>query len=415
MAYVPGKQAFLEILRQERVGYLFGTPGTARDRSRQRARTFGPTPGNTLTLARSQGVTSCAESWRLAEPKRARSATIAETRRRRAMKTLSVTIALIVGVGLAVARPSEAAIVLKAGHIAPKTSLEGRAADRFAELVEQKTKGAVKVEVYPAQQLGSGQVMIDSTILGNQDIYYGGNSEFERFSKDLRITLVNYVFRDLDHFQKFLRTPIWKKALADPLEKAGLKVISTEWNTIRGPFRVLVSKRPVKSIDDLKGLRLRMFPGDAPRRSWEAMGANVIVLPWGDVYLGLKQGVVEALTSPFDLLYSMKFTEIAKYVARTDEWWQVIAIATNLKRFESLKPDYQNALVDAANEAGLYHRELSEKAVKEDLDRMVKEHNIVYTTLDLKPFVARMAPVIRQFEAEGFLPRGLYDEVQAIK
>src|SRR3954462_8922847 len=77
--------------------------------------------------------------------------------------------------------PASAQIVLKAGHISPKASPEGIAADRFADLVKEKTKGEVVIQMFPSEQLGAATAMIESTILGNQDIYVGGNVEFERF------------------------------------------------------------------------------------------------------------------------------------------------------------------------------------------------------------------------------------------
>jgi len=308
---------------------------------------------------------------------------------------------------------SQAKTVLKAGHISPKTSNEGKGADRFVELVAQKTKGEIVVEMYPSEQLGKAVAMIDSTIIGNQDIYVGGNVEFERFSPGLKALGLNYSVRDQGHFRKVLASPIWKEVFIDPLDKAGLKVLDSDWE--RGPFRVLVSKRPVKSCDDLKGLRLRIAPLDTWRRSWTALGCNVVVLPWTDVYLGLKQGMVEAVTAPFDLLYSMKFTEIAKYVTRTDEYWGLLTVMMNKKTFESLKPDYQKALIEAADEAGKYYMELGEKSVKEDLDKMKKEHGIEYTVLDTKPCAEKMQPVIRELEKEGFIPAGLFDKIQAIK
>ncbi len=314
---------------------------------------------------------------------------------------------------IAIAFSAQAKTVLKAGHISPKTSNEGKGADRFAELVAQKTKGEITVEMYPSEQLGKAVAMIDSTIIGNQDIYIGGNVEFERFSPGLKVLGLNYSVRDQAHFRKVLASPIWKEVFIDPLDKAGLKVLDSDWE--RGPFRVLVSKRPVKSCEDLKGLRLRIAPLDTWRRSWTALGCNVVVLPWTDVYLGLKQGMVEAVTAPFDLLYSMKFTEIAKYVARTDEYWGVLTVVMNKKTFESLKPEYQKALIEAADEAGKYYMELGEKSVKEDLEKMKKEHGIEYVVLDTKPCAEKMQPVIRELEKEGFIPTGLYDKIQAIK
>jgi TRAP-type transport system periplasmic protein len=331
------------------------------------------------------------------------------------MKRLFFILIAIVAVVTIFLLPVQAKMVMKAGHISPKMSIEGKAADKFAELVAQKTNGEIVVEVFPSEQLGKAPTMIDSTILGNQDIYIGGNVEFEKFSPGLRVVGLNYTMRDQDHFRKVLKSEVWKKIFTDPLEKVGFKTISTEFNWERGPFRVLVSKKPVNKLEDLNGLRLRIAPLDTWKRSWSALGCNVVVLPWTDVYLGLTQGVVDSVTSPFDLLYSMKFTEVAKYVARTDEYWGLVVVGMNVGKFNALKPEWQKALIDASNEAGLYHRQLSEVAVKEDLEKMKKDHGITYTVLDLKPFVAKMQPVIRQFEQEGFLPKGVYDEVQAVK
>jgi len=323
---------------------------------------------------------------------------------------LFFVVGVLIGLSLSVA---QAKMVLKAGHISPKASNEGKAADRFAELVAQKTNGEILVEVFPSEQLGKAVAMIDSTILGNQDIYIGGNVEFERFSPGLKVLGLNYSVEDQAHFRKILASPIWKEVFIDPLEKVGLKVLDSDWE--RGPFRVLVSKRPVKSCSDLQGLRLRIAPLDTWRRSWTALGCNVVVLPWTDVYLGLKQGMVDAVTSPFDLLYSMKFTEVAKYVARTDEYWGLLTVVMHKKKFDGLKPEFQRALLDAANEAGNYYMDLGAKSVAEDLDKMKREHGIEYTVIDTKPCAEKMKPVIRQLEKEGFIPAGLYDRIQAIK
>ena len=103
------------------------------------------------------------------------------------MKKLFFILIAIVAVVTVSLLPVQAKMVMKAGHISPKTSIEGKAADKFAELVAQKTNGEIVVEVFPSEQLGKAPTMIDSTILGNQDIYIGGNVEFEKFSPGLRV------------------------------------------------------------------------------------------------------------------------------------------------------------------------------------------------------------------------------------
>jgi TRAP-type C4-dicarboxylate transport system substrate-binding protein len=109
-------------------------------------------------------------------------------------KTLLVLLVILVMITM-LALSAQAKTVLKAGHISPKTSNEGKAADKFAELVAQKTNGEIVVEMFPSEQLGKAVAMIDSTIMGNQDIYIGGNVEFERFSPGLKVLGLNYAVR----------------------------------------------------------------------------------------------------------------------------------------------------------------------------------------------------------------------------
>ena len=314
---------------------------------------------------------------------------------------------------LILAASGHAATLLKAGHISPKTSPEGIAADRFVELVKEKTKGDLVIEMLPSEQLGQATAMIDSAILGNQDIYIGGNVEFERFSPGLKALGLNYAVPSQAQFRKILKSPLWKEIYDDPLDKVGLTVLSSDWE--RGPYRVLVSKRPVRNFDDLKGLKLRIAPIDTWRRSWTALGAQVVVLPWTDVYLGLKQGTIDAVTAPMNLVYSMKFTEVAKYIVRTDEYWGVLTVVMNKKKFQSLGPQNQNAMIEAAEQAGREYMASSERDIQRDLERMKTEHGIEYIVLDLKPGVDRMQPVFRDLEKEGFIPAGIYDRLQAIK
>ena len=305
-------------------------------------------------------------------------------------------------------------VTLKMGTSYPKNSPDGKGADYFAQLVSQRTNGQLQVEVFPMEQLGNANTMLESTMIGNQDILMEAQSRCERFAKAARIGMVNYTFKNRSHFQKYILSDLYSEYVTKYVEEAGLKFLDTKGTFQRGPFRIMISKRPILAVDDLKGLRLRMWDSDSARRSWEAFGAVTIHLPWGEVYLGLKQGMVEAVTSPVDLLWAMKFTEQARFITRTEEFPQIIRIYMNLRKFNSLKPEFQKVLIDSANEAGDYYTELSKKAASENIDKVIKEHNAVYIQLNLEPFRAVMPPVIKQFEKEGFLPVGLYDKIQAL-
>jgi len=305
-------------------------------------------------------------------------------------------------------------ITLKLGHISPTTSPMGKGADLFAKLVKEKSNGQIEVAVYPMEQLGKATAMLESTMIGNQDIFLEGQTWCERFSKAARIGMVNYAFRNREHYRKYTRSDLYREYVTKAVEDAGLIFLDTKANWERGPFRIMISKRPILGTEDLKGLRLRMWDASAARRSWEAFGVVTTVLPWTDVYLGLKQGIVEAVTSPVNLLYAMKFTEVAKYVTKTDEFPQLIRLYMNRNKFNSLDSAQQKALIDAGNEAGDYYTGLSLEAAEKDIDRVIKENNAVYIQVNLENFSKVMPPVIKQFEKENFLPAGLYDKIQAL-
>lgn len=142
---------------------------------------------------------------------------------------------------------------------------------------------------------------------------------------------------------------------------------------------------------------------------------QVVVLAWNDVYLGLKQGTVEAVTAPLALVGPMKFTEVAKHITRTDEFWQVLLPMVNRDRFNKLTPAQQKAMRDSAEEVGTWFVAEQERVGAADIEKLKKDHGATYSVIDVKPGVERMKPVIKQMEAENFIPAGLYDKVLAIR
>lgn len=329
------------------------------------------------------------------------------------LRTFVGAVALAVALGATGISSAEAQILLKGGHISPKESVEGITIDRFADLVKQKTNGQLTIQIFPSEQLGKSVSQIDSTAIGNQDMFFAGSPEMERFSPGLRLLGLNWVVPSVEAFRKVTKDPVWNEILHEPLAKAGFTVLASNWE--RGPYRVMVSTKPVTNLDDLKGMKLRIAPIDSWRRQWTALGMQVVVLAWNDVYLGLKQGTVEAVTAPLALVGPMKFTEVAKHITRTDEFWQVLLPMVNRDRFAKLSPAHQKAMRDAAQELGDWFVAEQERVGQADIERLKKENGATYSVIDVKPGVERMKPIIKQMETENFIPAGLYDKVLAIR
>lgn len=322
-----------------------------------------------------------------------------------------LTLAIFV-LGFASAGVAADTISLKLGNKMPETNPESKGIARFAELVEQKSEGRLKIIPYYGESLGNANNQLENVMMGTQDIYVESYSFFQSWVPELSVHTIPYLFSGPEEYKEFLKGDLeakWEKKLTD---KTGIRILNTAKNWVRGPYRVLVSKKPIATPDDLAGVKIRMAGNKLLSHVWNGLGGSVVNLAWAETYLGLKQGIVEAATSPIGVLYSMKFTEVCPYVMRTDEYNQQLAFAMNNKKFESLPEDLQKILVEAVNEAGEYETQLIFQAAEEGMKKMKEEHNMVYTEPDITPWQEKAKTLYAELEEAKIIPKGLVEEVE---
>ncbi|MCM3569043.1 TRAP transporter substrate-binding protein [Neobacillus mesonae] len=305
-------------------------------------------------------------------------------------------------------------IELKLGTKMPQDTAEGQAFEHFAKLVSERSNGELKVKVYPAEQLGKGTTQLDNMQLGSQDMYAEGAPLFADVDPRMEVGSIPYLFRDFDHYQKYSTGEMGQEVNKAMIEK-GVRILNTKRNFVRGPYRVMLSKKPIKSVEDLKGLKLRSFESAFYSSAYKSVEANPTVVAWTETYLALKQNLVDAVTSPISLVWPMKFSEVAPYMTVIDEYPQDVVIAINEDKFSSLSKEQQKILIDAANETGEYAKELTDKEVKEHLELMKKEHHIEIFEINKEEWVNAFADFHYQLEKEGKLPKGYVDQIKSIK
>ena len=311
---------------------------------------------------------------------------------------------------------AQKAITLSLGHIMAPETHQGVALDYFAKLVKEKTKGKIEVNIYPAQQLGNAMKMMEGVSMGTQDMVAESTTFWEIYSKDLQIAETPFTFRDRDHFEKFLKSPIFRGIEQDVIKNGNQRFITTDYTWQRGPFRVLVSKtKPILVPDDLKGFKLRLWEAKTIHRYWSWLGATTVTISFGETYMAMKQGIVDGVTSPYDAVWGMKFTEVGKYVTMLQQYWQTMVIAMNEKKFQSLGSANQKILTDAANEAGVWYTKRVRGAVESDMQRMMDENGAVFIYVSRKPWVEKIKGLAEKLEEEGYWRKGLNAEVQALK
>jgi tripartite ATP-independent transporter DctP family solute receptor len=297
----------------------------------------------------------------------------------------------------------------------PADSPEGKVHQRFADLVAQYSGGKLKVAVFPNEQLGKEAAVLEQLQLGTIQIYCENAFFLQKWVPDIKWMSASFLFDDREHWVRFVNSsPMVKNWLDDVEKKAGVMPLGNLTDVVRGPFRVLVSKRPINTVADLHGLKMRMYPDQLATAVWNNLGVETRLLGWTEVYESIKSGIVESVTSPVALVESMRFYEVAPNVARTNEFWQEIAYMTNAKAFKGLSPELQEAVKRAHKEAGEYSQQLMKQAA-EDVVKIVKERGAKYVEMDIKPMVQKTAELYAKENKEGRMPKGFLEAVDATK
>ncbi|MEJ2164569.1 MAG: TRAP transporter substrate-binding protein [Desulfobacterales bacterium] len=295
----------------------------------------------------------------------------------------------------------------------PPESPEGKAFQKFADLVKEKSNGKMVIDVFPAEQLGKTEATMEQLQAGLINIYPEGDSYLQKYRPEMKYTGLPFLFESREHWVKFMDSDLVRGWLDSVAKNDNIMVLGEITDFVRGPYRVMVSKKPVKSLADVNGLKLRLHPDDVAIAAWKRLGANTIVLPWTEIYESLGRGIVEACNSPMALVESMKFYEQAKYIIRHNEYPQGIAFMTNYKAFNALSPDLKEAVLAAHKEACAFSAQIMGKVAEESIARM-QAKGAEYSTIDTKPFVDRLNGLYRQWEEEGKLPKGFLEQVAVL-
>jgi tripartite ATP-independent transporter DctP family solute receptor len=295
----------------------------------------------------------------------------------------------------------------------PATSPEGQAFQKFADLVKVKSKGAMEVKVFPTEQLGKTEAIIEQLQAGVIQVYPEGENYLAKYKDDIKYTNAPFLFRDREHYARFLDSDLVKGWFEGVAKENNILVLGKIADFVRGPYRVMVSKKPIKGLADVQGLKLRLHPDDMAVSAWKHLGANVMVLGWTEIYEALGRGIIDACNSPMALVESMKFYEQGKYVVRHNEFPQGMAFMTNYKQFNKLSPELKKNVLEAHKEACAFSAEIMYKAADESIERM-KKQGAEYSELDTKPFVTKMMELYKQWEAEGKMPKELLKTINSL-
>jgi len=261
----------------------------------------------------------------------------------------------------------------------------------FKPIVEYRTKGALKVEIYPNSQLGAEQEFVEGVQIGTIEMAVTGNL-WENSIPEFRIMQLPYMFNDYDHADKVLNGEIGQK-IYKYLEKLGVLVLGEMPNGFRA---VSNSKKPIYSVEDCKGIKLRVFQGETIIKEMKALGFDTVVMPISEVFSALQQGVVDGQDNPVFTLYFSGWYEVQKYVALTRHMYSPAYLVINKRFWDKLSDDQKEIIKDAAFATTRYvfHKM---KMLESDIIAKLKEAGLVVTEPNIKPFREKTWFIVEEY------------------
>ena len=304
-------------------------------------------------------------------------------------------------------------IKFRLGHVDPPNSHSGIGVEAFAKEVATRSNGAMQIDLFHAGALGAIPDEMKNVFTGTQDMHLLYPEFTSEIVVEAKLISAPYLFRDQKHLQTYYKSAVFKPAV-DKFQSLGAMLIDPDWTWwIRDP-RGLLSTKPVITPADLAGMKVRLWEDKTAIETWRGLGGNVIVIPRPQLYLALKQGLVEASPETIGVAYDTKDDEIGKYWTRTDEYFQIINIMMNDRRWKSLTAQQQQVLRDSMQAAGAVFVAETLRGFTDKKDRARSEQQVTAIEPAPGPWREKGAQVLANLKQSGVVPKEIADKAAAL-
>lgn len=285
--------------------------------------------------------------------------------------------------------------VLRLSHNAAPGNPKAVASQKFAELVEQKTSGRVKVEVGGSAQFGDDVESLTNMRLGTLAFSTNSQGSTAGVVPEFNLIGLPFLFRDLQHAYKVVDGPVGAK-LGEAADAKGLVLLALWDNGIRHTSN---NKRPIVKPEDLQGIKVRTPPDTMTLDIFKALGANPGPLAFSELYIALQQGVFDGQENPLMNVYSSKLHEVQKYISLTGHKYETTPLLASKMIWAGLSKQDQQAVREAAVEAGQLNREMS-LAADAELRVKLTEAGVQLNEVEQAPFAAKTKSVYDKWAAQ---------------
>jgi tripartite ATP-independent transporter DctP family solute receptor len=272
------------------------------------------------------------------------------------MKPTLARIAFASFLALGAALPAAAQQKLQiAGNFATEHPSSVAVEQVFRKEVARLTNNQLQVDVFPAMQLGGAKENVDAVRSGTLALTWVGAAFLSRIAPELEAVSLPFVFANRESAFRVIDGPVGQ-AIDRKLQDKGF--LSLGWMEL-GMRHVTNSKGPIRTMADLKGLKVRLQPNETHLNTFRSLGANPVAMDVKELYSALEQRVVDGQENPYTVISASRFGEVQKHLSNTGHFFDFVAVVASKKAFEQLKPEYQKAVREAMTATVAYQRKLA--------------------------------------------------------
>lgn len=263
-------------------------------------------------------------------------------------------------------------VTLKAVTNNPKNSGHYRGLEIFKKLVEERTSGKVKVELYSDGVLGDEEQMFEGMKMGTVDVMMAAAAKAANFVPELDLYSPPYTFKNWDHMKAVITSDVNEKIAKATKDRTGHTYLGVFTDGVRNIF----TRKPVKTLAEMKGIKLRTMTGPNETNSWKALGTNPTPLAYTELYSALQAGVVDGAENSMTSLLGMKFHESCKYVLRSEHNFLTLPFFISSKALEKLPADLRDVVIKAGKDTCVEQIDMAIKFDKENEEVLKKQHGV---------------------------------------
>ena len=286
---------------------------------------------------------------------------------------------------------------------------------KWAEMMKTASGGRIDAQHFPASQLGSYTQMIEQSRIGTIQATAGGPDTEESMAPEVAVTggAPGFIYKDEAHVDKVLQGPIGGEISAIVRKKTGVEFVA--YGEVG--FRHLLSKRQVTTLDQLKGMKIRVPEIKVWVDFWRRLGANPTPLPYAEQYSALSSGVIDALEADYFSIRGFKWHEQAKFINLSYHWFLPKAIRVNAKWLDSLPADLQAVVRNTAKEAFAEQRRNNRAKTDEALRDLEKVGVVVHRSSpeESAKWFAATRPLLEEFSTKSAETKVMVGRILALR